>query len=422
MAIRAEVVAIGDELTCGHRLDTNSQFLSRQLGLLGIPVTHHTTVGDDQNAIAAVLAAACGRSQVVVISGGLGPTADDVTRQALAQMAGRPLVRDEPSLRHIRALFERRGRTMPERNTIQAYLPEGSRALGNPHGTAPGIHLTIPRASGLAVDLFALPGVPAELTDMWHNAVCPALVARLGPARRVIQQRSIRCFGAGESEVESLLPDLVRRGRDPLVGITASHATITLRVVAEGSSAAECEAKMAPTVAIIYDCLGTLIYGEGDTELQDAVIELLAAGGHTLATVEWGTAGLLADWLGSASVGSPCYRGGLVVGDFPTLPRLLGLDVNTEHDPSGDQRPLVGRMARAAREKYGTSHGLAIGPFPTEGDPAGASAVHVAVAGPGPEQLVSESFGFAAHPAIQRSRCAKQALNLLRLSMLERRV
>ena len=158
---------------------------------------------------------------------------------------------------------------------------------------------------------------------MWTATVGPAIAARLGPGRRVIQRREIRCFGAGESDVESRLPDLVRRGRDPLVGITASQATITLRITAEGATVAECNAKLAPTVATIYDCLGTLIYGEGESELQDAVTCLLGDRGRTLSTVEWGTAGLVADYLGSTAASSACFRGGLVV-QFCDTPPVAG--------------------------------------------------------------------------------------------------
>ncbi len=419
--MRAEVIAIGDELTSGRRLDTNSQWLSQQLALLGIPVSHHTTVGDDQEAIVAALATACQRSEFVVVSGGLGPTADDLTRQAISAMTGRRLIQDEQLLSHIRTLFERRGRVMPEQNTIQSYFPEGSRPIANPHGTAPGIHLTIDRAGSTAVELFALPGVPAELTEMWNASVGPAIITRLGPLRRVIRQREIRCFGAGESDIESRLPDLVRRGRDPLVGITASQATITLRVTAEGATIAECNAKIAPTVATIYDCLGSLIYGEGDTELQDAVACLLADRGRTLATVEWGTAGLVANCLGDTPGSAACFRGGLIVHDFQTLNGLLGIETNAQRGRPSDQRQLVAQMALAVSDRFASDYGLAVGPFP-KGDPAASSPapVHLAVAGRG--KTVCEPFVFAAHPAIQRHRCAKQALNLLRLSILERRV
>ncbi len=274
--MHAEVVAIGDELTSGRRLDTNSQWLSQQLALLGVPVLHHATVGDELEAIVAVLATACQRSDIVVVSGGLGPTADDLTRQALSTLADRPLVQDDQVLDHIRALFASRGRVMPERNVIQSHFPQGSRPIDNPHGTAPGIQMAVTREERPDVALFALPGVPAEMTEMWNASVVPAIAERLGPQRRVIRQREIRCFGAGESEIESRLPDLVCRGQDPVVGITASQATITLRVTAEGSSVEECKAKIEPTLSTIYGCLGPLVYGEGNDELQDAVACLLS--------------------------------------------------------------------------------------------------------------------------------------------------
>ena len=417
--MHAEVVAIGDELTSGRRLDTNSQWLSQQLALLGVPVFHHATVGDELEAIVAVLATACQRSDIVVVSGGLGPTADDLTRQALSTLADRPLVQNDRVLDHIRALFASRGRVMPERNVIQSHFPQGSRPIDNPHGTAPGIQMAVAREERPDVALFALPGVPAEMTEMWSASVVPAIAERLGPQRRVIRQREIRCFGAGESEIESRLPDLVRRGQDPVVGITASQATITLRVTAEGSSVEECNAKIEPTLSTIYGCLGPLVYGEGNDELQDAVACLLSNRGRTLATVEWGTAGLIASWLGGVPGSRGCYRGGLVVNDLQSLANSLEVSVATPVGQSLDQPQLVTRMADAVRDRYASHYGLAVGPFPpVDRAPAAGTSIYVAVTGRG--QVVCEQFGFAAHPAIQRDRSAKQALNLLRLSLLEK--
>ncbi|MHB8866334.1 MAG: CinA family nicotinamide mononucleotide deamidase-related protein [Pirellulaceae bacterium] len=418
--MRAEVVAIGDELTSGRRLDTNSQWLSQQLAMLGIPVLHHSTVGDDLEAIIAVLSVASQRSDIVVVSGGLGPTADDLTRQALSTLVNRPLVQDDRVLDHIRALFASRGRVMPERNVIQSHFPEGSRPIDNPHGTAPGIHLTIARHEREEAVLFALPGVPAEMTEMWNISVAPAIAERLGPRRRVIRQREIRCFGAGESEIECRLPDLVRRGQDPVVGITASQATITLRVMAEGATLKECNVKIEPTVSTIYRCLGPLVFGEDNEELEDAVARLLADRDHTLATVEWGTAGLVASWLSGVAKNGGCYRGGLVVRDAESLANSLGVHVDTPTVPAGDQSQLVTQMADAVRERFVSHYGLAVGPFPQADRSAVAtSLIYVAVTGQG--QVVCERFGYAAHPAIQRERSAKQALNLIRLSLLEHR-
>ncbi len=336
----AEVLSIGDELTSGQRLDTNSQWLSLRLGELGIRVLYHTTVADELEANCRVFAQAIDRANVVVVTGGLGPTADDLTREALAAVTGADLVQDDASLRHIRELFARRGRAMPERNLVQALFPRGSRPIFNPHGTAPGIEMIVDRRlmpytqtdehrtsniehptsnetleasqTGEAKPrsmfdvgcsmfdvrcshVFCLPGVPAEMKEMWP-AVAAALGAR-GAAGRVIRHRAIRCFGVGESDLEQMLPDLIRRGREPQVGITVSQATITLRITAGGTTPEDCLAAMKPTLDTIQQCLGPLVFGEEEEELQHAVLRLLARRGQSLGLVEWGSGGQIAHWL-----------------------------------------------------------------------------------------------------------------------------
>lgn len=418
-AMCAEVIAIGDELTSGQRLDTNSQWLSQQLDELGVQVAYHTTVGDDLSRIVTVLSTAWERCDLVLASGGLGPTADDLTRQALALAADRPLQTDPDVLDHIRQLFARRQRIMPERNMVQAQFPAGSVPIANPHGTAPGIHLEVVRPGRMPSHIFALPGVPAELREMWTNSVAPALVRRLGPDRPCRSRRMIRCFGAGESEIEQLLPDLVRRGRHPLVGITASQATISLSITADGASIEQCDALIAPTVATIRQCLGNLVFGEGNVELQDVVTQLLARQGRSLAVAEWGTAGLVTDWLGGSSAPGPCLRGGVVIRDRATLQNVLGVAWHAEGSDELWQRELAAQMAHRVRDRLAADIGLAIGPFPDDPalpDPDAATGrVYLAVVDA--EQVVTDAVVFASHPAIQRPRCAKQALNLVRLAL-----
>ncbi|MEE9603802.1 MAG: CinA family nicotinamide mononucleotide deamidase-related protein, partial [Thermoguttaceae bacterium] len=296
----AEVISIGDELTSGQRLDTNSQWISQRLAELGVRVGFHTTVADDLAASIAIFQAAVGRADLVVTTGGLGPTADDLTRESLAAAAGCELVRNDDALETIREMFRRFGRKMPRSNELQAMFPAGSRPIPNAHGTAPGIAMEFARPSREPCRLFALPGVPTELFGMWQQSVAPAISAAL-PAGRVIRHRRIKCFGAGESKMEEMLPDLVRRGRTPSVGITASGATITLRITAEGANEEECHAAMEPTVATIRECLGTLVFGEEDDELEHAVARLLAERDATLAVAEWGTGGQIAHWLASVT-------------------------------------------------------------------------------------------------------------------------
>ena len=163
---RAEVIAIGDELASGQRLDTNSQWLSQRLGEIGIPVGFHSTVADDLASNIEVFRHAIARADVILCTGGLGPTADDLTREAVAAATGTELELDEPSLEHVRGIFARRGREMPERNRIQAMFPAGSRPIHNPEGTAPGIAMEIARADREPCRLFALPGVPAEMFQL----------------------------------------------------------------------------------------------------------------------------------------------------------------------------------------------------------------------------------------------------------------
>lgn len=384
--MRAEVIAIGDELTSGERLDTNTQWLSQQLTAIGLEVMFHSTVGDDMAANVQVFRSAIQRADVVVCTGGLGPTADDLTREAVAQSMDVQLSLDQVSLDHIRQLFASRGRKMPERNERQAYLPAGAAAIANPNGTAPGIHMQAPRTAGGVCHLFALPGVPAEMHEMFSASVLPAL-SDLPGERRVIRHRAIKLFGPGESQLEAMLPDLVRRGREPRVGITASGATLTLRITASGANEAECMAAIVPTADTIYEAAGKYIFGEGDIDLHHAVLELLKRRGETLATHECFTRGLIAKWLADEDVDDKQFVGGKL-------------------------SPTVGSIttaAHAARDTLGATHGLAVGPALESG------VVEVAVAAG--DNVLSESFKLGGHPAVVGPRIAKAALNLLRLNL-----
>lgn len=293
----AEVISIGDEITSGANLDTNSQWLSQRLGELGYRVLFHTTVGDDLAACTQAFSLAAKRAAVVVATGGLGPTADDLTREAIAAATQRPLELDPHSLQHIEAIFARRGRPMPERNRQQAMRPGGSDVIPNPQGTAPGIHLPLPE---LDSRIIALPGVPAEMHEMWLATVEPILST--GPSsviRSVIRRAVVKCFGIGESDMESLLGDMIARQRSPLVGITVSKATISLRIEAIAATEAEALQQIATTRSEIYQKAAPYIFGEGDGfELEHAIVQRLQKLGRKLRLIEVGAdcplAGMLA--------------------------------------------------------------------------------------------------------------------------------
>ncbi len=413
--MHAEIITIGDEILSGEHLDTNSAWLSQRLEELGVRVLYHSTVGDELGPCEDVFRKAIDRAEIVISSGGLGPTADDLTREALARAAGLELVLYPQALEHIRALFARRKREMPRQNEIQAMFPAGSRMIDNPHGTAPGIDLEVPRPGKCNCRFFALPGVPAEMIEMWNSTLAPAIGA-LSAGQKVIRRLKINCFGAGESQIEAMLPELIRRGRVPSVGITASKTTISLRITAEAPSEEECNALIEPTAATIRQCLGRLVFGEGDDELQHAVMRLLREHDKTLATVEWGTAGLLADWLGEISSGGECFLGGLVVRSQDSLSGLLGLDQNLSANLPASDEQLSKRMAAACRERFGADYALAVGSFPAF-NPQEPQPVHLALADA--HGVKEKSIPFAGHPAWLKIYIAKHALNLLRLTLLD---
>lgn len=433
----AEVIAIGDELTSGHRLDTNSQWLAERLCELGITTLYHTTVGDDLDANVRVFRNAIERADIVVATGGLGPTADDLTREAVAKAAGVELELDAASLTHIEAMFARRNRPMPSTNRVQAMFPRSSRIVPNPHGTAPGIDLSIARPERGDARVFCLPGVPIEMREMWAGTIAPAISALCGPDRQVIRHHRIKCFGVGESELEQMLPDLIRRGRDPMVGITVSEATITLRITAAAASVAACEQKMAPTIATIHECLGDLVYGEEDDLLQQVVCRQLAAANATVASWEGGTRGLVAWWLGDASAEWLSNQAAVTQAavteaavnqaaaeratSTATASRLAASRLAADYRPFVHgtvvaDRPTgnrfdAGQQAEQVRREQASDYGLAIGMFDQD-------SIDIAVAAAdGTERL---RFARAGHPGIVIKRAGKQALNALRLSLLRR--
>jgi nicotinamide-nucleotide amidase len=410
--MRAEIIAIGTELTTGAKLDTNSQWLSLELSRLGIPVQYHTTVADGLDEMVAVFRLAASRADLVIITGGLGPTLDDLTRQALAAMTGQELTLDQQSLEVIREMFAHRGREMPERNSIQAMFPTGSEPIPNQRGTAPGIWWELSDGVGSSVTrLAALPGVPSEMKFMFHASVAP----RLPCSGRVIRSARVNCFGGGESAIEELLGDLTERGRNPEVGITAHEATITLRIAAHGASVAECESLIDQARQRIDQTLGQLVFGEEDQELQDVVVALLIDQGKTLATVEQGTGGLLAQRLAGVSGVEQVYQQGTVITGISDRRQAPGREFSSEVPLASEQRTL--RMAQECRESQGVDYALAVGGLVES--PPGASAaamMHVGLSGGGCDAV--HAVTKIGDPAIMNGRTAKAALNHLRLHLL----
>lgn len=416
--MHAEIIAVGDELSSGQRLDTNSQWLSQRLGDLGISVSRHTTIGDHLALNVSTLQEAAARSQIVVITGGLGPTLDDLTREAMAQAFDRPLELDRDSLECIERLFARRGRPMPERNKVQALFPSGTIVIPNPHGSAPGIDLSV-EYQGNAARLFAFPGVPAEMKQMWDESVQGRIESMIGSSRGSLYFRSVKLFGLGESDVEARVPTLIARDRYPMVGITVSQATITLRIAGRAQSSEEFEKLIQPTLEEIRSNLGDIIFGYDEDEVQDALLRGLVKSQQTLACVEIG-----GNWIQSAmqQVSGPpedssAFLGGVFLCGHDTARQWCGSGV--AYGPSNESDYLL-KLAEQARRQFTTSIGLAVAGYPSHSQissqPPG-TAFQFTFAISSSDSALDGKFdrrSMGGHPEVLNPRAAKSAMDWLR--------
>ena len=302
----AILLSIGDELTLGQTVDTNAAWLSTRLSSLGIACAEHRTVADDLDHIAEVIEQSAQRAEVLIITGGLGPTDDDLTRPALAKAMGVDLIEDPKSVEHIASYFKGRGRTMPERNRIQATHPQTSTMIENTCGTAPGIRATLGHC-----EIFVTPGVPREMFAMYERDIEPALQENAGSARTILTAK-LNSFGSGESTIAEQLGNLCDRDRNPVVGTTVTNGYVSVRIRSEHPRKDQAQALLDTTLQQVRDRVGPLAFGLDDTTLQDAVIALLTEQGKTVATAESCTGGMIASMLTDVPGSSAAVLGGWV--------------------------------------------------------------------------------------------------------------
>jgi nicotinamide-nucleotide amidase len=347
----AEVLTIGDELLRGEIVDSNKSFLSERLLTLEIETRFHASVRDDPADMRDAFLRACERSDVVLVSGGLGPTRDDLTIEVLAETFARKLVLDEPSLAAMRAFFERFGRTMAKTNEKQAWFPEGAEVLPNPVGTAPGCLLTVPAET--ETSFFCMPGVPRELHLMMDEQVLPRIAKRVsGPRGASVRATLLRTFGIGESTLEEELADVARDG-DVSLGFRTSFPDNYLRPVARGRTPEQAEERLAAVSAEIRARLGALVYGEGDTTLEQVVGQLLTEQRATLATAESCTGGLLAERITAVPGASAYYQGGAVTYSNAAKVALLGVPEELLAAHGAVSAEVARAMAEGARARFG---------------------------------------------------------------------
>ncbi len=288
--MRAEVISIGTELLLGQIVDTNAAYICRRLAEIGVDVFRRVTVGDNLDRAVAAIADALSRADVVITTGGLGPTEDDPTREAVARAMGLPLVVSEDARRHAESLLAKAGHEAAGESALrQARIPEGAAIVDNDRGTACGF---IAEKGGKAV--ISMPGVPGEMRGMMESTVLPYLRSRMGNAAGVILWKVLKICGRGEASVEDEVRDLLHGRTNPTVAPLVSLGEVMLRITAKAGSPEEAEAMIAPVEAEIRERLGDDVYGTDDDELQDAVVRLLAERGLTCAVAESVTGGLIA--------------------------------------------------------------------------------------------------------------------------------
>ncbi len=362
--MRAEVVGVGTELLLGQIANTNAQWIGERLAAIGVDVLHHQAVGDNEERIVDAIRLALARADAVIVTGGLGPTQDDITRDAIAVVAGVPLERRPELAEGIRDRFARAGREMPESNLVQADLPVGARAIVPVRGTAPGIAMTI---DGRRV--YALPGVPGEMREMMEGTVLPELASASG--RATIVSRTVRCVGIAESRVAELLDDLFRGSTNPTVAYLAGGGEVKVRLTAKATTAEEAGSLLGPVVETVAARIGDFVTSTSDEELEAVVGRLLRAAGRTIATAESLTAGSLSARLAKVPGASDYLLGSAVVYATAAKRDLLGVSAETIAGPGVVSAECAAEMAAGVRRLFGADVGIsttgAAGPEPHDG-------------------------------------------------------
>ena len=409
--MNAEILSIGTEVVIGSIADTNAAWLSQRLTEIGFTVARHTAVGDDREQMLRALRSARAAG-VVLITGGLGPTADDMTREVLAEFAGVGLAPDPEAADHIRSIFQRLGRTMSENNLRQALIPEGAEMVPNPRGTAPGFALRLGDT-----ELIAMPGVPLEMKMMFEQHVAPRLRERV-QAR--IAVRHLRAYGCGESTFAERLGDLLTPGGNPEIGTQVDNAIIGIRVLARADTPEDAQGLADDTAREVRSRVGQEnVFGEGEDRLEDAVARELERTGKTIAVAESCTGGALSNRLTNVPGISRFFLEGAVTYSNKSKTDRLGVPPGMIEEHGAVSAQVAEAMARGIRERSGADLGLALtgiaGPGgATPGKPVGL--VYAALAHNG--GVETRELHMLGRREEIKDRSAKAALNMVRLHLM----
>ncbi|MFQ4145214.1 competence/damage-inducible protein A [Chlorogloeopsis sp. ULAP02] len=413
----AEIICVGTELLLGNILNSNSQYLAIELAKLGIPHYYQTVVGDNPERLKHVIEIASQRAEILIFTGGLGPTPDDLTCETIADFFSVPLVECSEIIEDIARKFQERNRQMTPSNRKQALIPQGAKILPNPTGTAPGI-IWQPHSK---LTIFTFPGVPSEMQRMWEETAVPYLKSQ-GWGKEIIYSRMLKFWGIGESALAEKVSAYLKLP-NPTVAPYASKGEVKLRVSAKAASETEAQALIAPVEKQLIQIAGLNYYGADNDTLASVVGQSLRKAGETLSVAESCTGGGLGQMLTETSGSSDYFWGGIISYDNSVKERLLGVNPEDLVKFGAVSATVAEQMALGVRSHLGTSWGLSItgiaGPTGgTETKPVGL--VYIGLAGPNSVESIEYRFGTGRSRSFVRYLSACTALDLLRRKLLTR--
>lgn len=404
--MNAELIAVGTEILLGDIVNTDAQVISQGLSELGIDVYYQTVVGDNPERLERAVREAKSRADIIITTGGLGPTLDDLTKETLARVFGKELTLHQPSLEHICAFFEKIGREMTSNNEKQAWLPEGCTVFDNPWGTAPGCGF---EAEGKHV--LMLPGPPRECTPMWEQCAKPYLYPLAGGC---IVSHSVHVVGLGESAMEDRLHDLMATMTNPTIAPYAKVSECFARVTAKAATEAEAEKMLAPVVDRVVEMLGADAYGVDVSSLEQVVGDALRERGMTLSVAESCSGGLLSKRITDLPGASDYYRGGVCSYTNEVKQKLLGVKKETLEQYGAVSAQVAEEMAEGIAKTLGTDIGVGItgnaGPAASEGKEVGLVYISVYFQG---ERITRRTVNTLGRDRV-RNQAATNALDLIR--------
>jgi nicotinamide-nucleotide amidase len=410
--MKAEIIAVGTELLLGQITNTNARFLSEKLAETGIDVYWHTVVGDNESRVAEAFRRALERADLILFSGGLGPTLDDLTKETVATVLGLPLEKHAGWEEHMAGLFARMGRTMADSNRKQALLPKGAKLIENDHGTAPGIFL---EHEGTVVIL--MPGPPRELEPMFTEKILPMLIQ---DEKRVILSRVLKVVGLGESAMEEKILDLIQSQTNPTIAPLAKYSEVHLRLTASAVETAEADALLDGLEANLLERLGDAVFARNNETMAEVVAKLFFAKEITLATAESCTGGLLAHTLTNVPGSSRFFLQGLVTYSNRAKTDVLGVNPKRIRDFGAVSEEVARSMSENIRRLAASTLGVGItgiaGPTgETDDKPVGLVFISLAT----PNEVTCRRFNFFGSRETIKERAMMTALNMIRLYLMQ---